>query len=237
VVGKWVHINYVGGDPWVLPIWTAFNEGVKKGKFTPKTKEMSELAIHLSTRLNMIPWVINKVNTSWRVLINNIKNIEQKYVSTKSKQGYAYPLKDRITYNLLINIDGFLFEIDSCCELITTFIRMIYNHIGIEISEKQVGKKLKKIIEKEGKDVEWFNSLQEDRNIFIHKAAPYIAIDFTKAEKDSYDLLIMKENLKVFDNKDKFIRFLPHFNSISKGFTDSKNVLQKHVINLLTLRK
>ncbi|MHA2062189.1 MAG: hypothetical protein ACW963_07880 [Candidatus Sifarchaeia archaeon] len=234
MVKKWVSVSDMGGDPWVLPIWSALDEGVEKGKFSPKTQEMTELAIHLSTRLDMIPWIVKRLNTDWEKLKDKITDIGQKYVSSEDRHGYAYKLDDEITYNLLIDIDTFLFEIDSCCELITAFIGQIYNHIGIQISKNKFGTELKKIIEKEGKDTGWFEALQRHRNLFIHEAAPYIAIDFTEADKGSYDLIIMKENLKTFKDEDKFIRLLEEFDYISKGFTESKEVLKRHVVNLLS---
>ena len=233
MVQKWVHINFIGGDPWVLPIWTAFNEGVSKGKFPPKTKEMSELALHLSTRLDMIPWLVRRLNRGWKKVVDKVKNIDPKYISTEKIQGYAYPLDDNITYNVLLDIDSFLFEIDSCCELITRFMRLIYNHVGIKVSQEKIGKKLREVINNEGKDVAWFDILQRDRNIFIHEAAPYIAIDLSEAGKGSYELIIMKENLKEFTDDTKFIKFISDFSRISSGFTESKKVLQKHVINII----
>ena len=233
MVQKWVHIDFIGGDPWVLPIWAAFNEGVSKGKFPPKTREMSELALHLSTRLDMIPWLVRRLNSGWKKVIDKVKNIDPKYISTENMQGYAYPLGDNITYNVLLDIDSFLFEIDSCCELITAFIRLIYDRIGIRLSQEKIGEKLRDVIKNEGKDVAWFGILQRDRNIFIHEAAPYIAIDLSEANKDSYVLIIMKENLKEFTDDNRFIRFISDFNRISRGFTESKKVLQTHVVDFL----
>ena len=130
MINKWVHVNFMGGDPWVLPIWEAFKEGEKKSYFPPKSKDMSELSIHISTRLNMIPWVIRRINLGWNELKNIFAQVGEEYISTHNKQGYAYTFEDKIIYNLVVDIDSFLFEIDSCCELMSTFIRKIYQHIG-----------------------------------------------------------------------------------------------------------
>ena len=52
---KWLHLNEVEGDPWVLPIVGAAHKAIETGKARPISKELSELAVHVSTRLNVIP--------------------------------------------------------------------------------------------------------------------------------------------------------------------------------------
>lgn len=232
MIKKWVHINFVGGDPWVLPIWAAFNDGFAEGKFPQKTKEMSELALHLSTRLNMIPYVVDRVNKDLKAIRETAQNIEDKHISDLDKGGYAFDIENKFTYNLLISFDSFLFEIDSCCELITTFIRLIYNHLGQQKTDKQIGKILKTVIEGSGGSSAWFESLQNLRNYLIHEGAPYFAIDVS--EPDSFELLVMRENLKSFDDESKFVRLRTEFVSILEGFFNSNKILQKHVIDLLS---
>ena len=136
------------------------------------------------------------------------------------------------SHNFLISFDSFLFEIDSCCELITSIIRMIYNHIGYSVTKKQIGKILKTVIEDAGKSSSWFESLQNLRNYFIHEGAPYFAVDVTIP--DSFELLVMRENLKSFDDESKFVRLRPEFESILEGFFNANKILQIHVIDLLS---
>jgi hypothetical protein len=61
--------------------------------------------------------------------------------------------------------------------------------------------------------------------------APYIAIDLTN-EEEYYDLIIMKENLKKFDNKSKFL-LLSDLNKIFNGFLKARGALQQHIIKHL----
>jgi len=233
MIEKWVHITYLGGNPWVLPIWAAFNEGVSAGKFPEKSGEMSELAIHLSTRLNMIPWIVDSVNQDLNAIKDAIKNIDTKYISTPDKVGYAFDLDDKITYNLLTHFDSFVFEIDSCSELITSFIRKIYCHLGHQVCEKKIGRKLKDIIQSEGGSIYWFESLQNCRNFFIHEGSPYFAIDISNSDATLFELLIMKENLKSFEDDSKYMRLRSEFTSILDGFFNNIEILQSHVIDFL----
>ena len=154
------------------------------------------------------------------------------FTENRWQSGYAFDVENEFTYNLLISFDSFLFEIDSCCELITAFIRLIYNHVSQHVTKEQIGKILKTAIEDAGGSSSWFESLQNLRNYFIHEGAPYFAVDVTIP--DSFELLVMRENLKSFDDESKFVRLRPEFESILEGFFNANKILQIHVIDLLS---
>jgi hypothetical protein len=93
---------------------------------------------------------------------------------------------------------------------------------------------IQKIInDNEGKK-EWFIKLDHLRNFFIHKATPYIAVDVTNRE--SYNLLIMKKNLYKFDNPNDYFT-LKDLNQTVRGFSQSKKIIQEHVIQIIKNRK
>lgn len=68
------------------------------------------------------------------------------------------------------------------------------------------------------------------RNFFIHEAAPYIAIDISGGS-NKYELQIMKENLKIFENKEKFIT-LSELIEIVQGFIKAKPFIQDDLVDL-----
>jgi hypothetical protein len=232
MVQEWVHINFMGGDDWVLPIWGAFNDGFREGKFQEKTKEMSEIALHLSTKLNMIHWIVIKINQGLKAIQEAVKSIEEKHVSSPVKRGYAFDVEHKLIYKLLLSFDSFIFEIDSCCELITTFVRLNYNHTGDNVDKKQMGRRLKRVVEEAGGSSSWFESLQSLRNFFIHEGAPYFAIDVS--DPDTFELLVMRENLKLFDDESKYVKLRSEFQSILEGFYSSNIIIQQHVIDFLS---
>jgi hypothetical protein len=113
----------------------------------------------------------------------------------------------------------------------TTFFEIIYKHVGYKLNKKEAGLRIKKIIESKGLDTKWFQDLDDQRNFFIHEGAPYFAIDVSKGPK-KYDLLIMKENLKSFNDNSKFVR-LSKLNEIVQGFLSARLTLQQHLIELI----
>ena len=89
---------------------------------------------------------------------------------------------------------------------------------------------LKRIIEEAGESWNWFQELDNQRNFFMHEAAPYFAVDITKGH-GNYDLLIMRENVKTFDDHSKFVK-MSEINGVVKGFSSAKAIIQSHLIQL-----
>ena len=229
---KWLYIDTDGGDPWVLPIWSAVNDSIAAKKVNTITKEESELGLHISTRLDLLPYVVSRINDEVAKIYEAISDFGDEYVSTEGHQGYAMPFRDKrdLVHILLADIDALLFETNSVCELMTAFFEKLYNHVGISLTKNEAGLRIKKIIESKGFDTKWFQDLDNHRNFFIHEGAPYLAIDVSNGRKE-YDLLFMKENLKSFKDSSKFVR-LSELNKIVQGFISARHTLQQHLIEL-----
>lgn len=230
MITRWLHLNEMGGDPWVLPIWTAINSAVYERRMNEYDQSLRELALHISVKLNMLPRIIKRINDGCIELYGKIKDRDLKYDYEEDKEGYAFDVNDNLKYNLIIDIDCLLFELNSCCELMGNFLLYIYNHTGNNINAKDIGKELKSIIIESRKDPGWFIDLDDHRNFFIHEGAPYIAVDLSK-EGQYYDLIIMKENLhNDFRDKKKYTK-LSELNIIVNGFIKARQIIQKHIID------
>lgn len=227
-----MHLNEMGGDPWVKPIWTAVIHARRDGKQLKEDIELKPISLHISTRLNMLPRIIKRINAESRLLYDSIKGHDPKYTFTSTKRGYAYIVPDELKYNLLLDIDSLLFEINACSELILKFLGLVYDLIGTPLKKDKIGNKLKQIISDEKEDESWFVMLDSHRNFFAHEGTPYIAVDITNENDGQYDVLVLKENIHDFSDQDKFFR-LSDLSKIVHGFGRSKGILKKHIINLL----
>ena len=228
---KWIHINTFVGDPWILKIWNAVNDAVSSGNASPIPKEItSQLGLSISTRLDMLPRIVNRINDELQKVYTATKTHQKEHVFTLQKEGDVFNLDDNLKFNLLIDIDSLLFELNSVCELMTSLIFVLYEYIGKPIKKKEVGLTIKKIIEEAGNSSDWFQELDKQRNFFMHEAAPYFAVDISKGP-GKYDLLIMRENIKFFDDHSKFIK-LSEINSVVEGFALAKPIIQRHLIEL-----
>ena len=206
---KWLHIDTDVGDPWVLPIWSAVNNATKSKPLAPLTKDMRELGLHISTRLDILPFVVSRINSEVHQIYKAASNYGEEHIFTKEAEGYALPMREKrdLVHFLLADIDALLFETNSVCELMTNFFERLYSHAGINLRKGEAGLKIRNILESEGHDSKWFQDLDSHRNFFIHEGAPYFAIDVSLGP-NKYDLLIMKENLKIFEDSSKFVRLV-----------------------------
>lgn len=230
MVEKWIHINVSRGDPWVLPIWNSVNNAIKKGTVKEIPKKLSEQAIYITVRLNMLPRIWSRIEKEVIKLIAALGSRTEKHEFSSKKEGCAFTIDDDLQYWLLIDIDSLLFELNSLCELMTHFFKKLHSLSGVAMPEKGAVPSIKRVLKKAGQDSLWFENLCKHRNFFIHNAAPYIAVDISPTIKNK-DVLVMKENLRDFTDNDKFIR-LSQIEEIMKGFVASKPIIQKYLQNL-----
>lgn len=233
MITKWLHVAHLGGNPWVLPIWSAVNHAIAKGTFPNVDNDVRELGLYISTRLDMLPIITGRINTGWRDLYSETLKFGDEYQFEKNKDGYAIPVEKALLSQLLIDIDAFLFETNACCELMMMFLQKMLNHLGESIEEKKITKRFRDILMKNGHDPSWFRLLDTERNFFIHMATPYVAIDISTPHPD---LLIMKENIKAFDDPTKFIR-LSELDSVIKGFSEAIIIVQEYLIKAYGAKK
>ncbi len=60
-VARWLHVEMIGGDPWILPVWTTVHEAALEGRIQPLTDELGGLGPHISTRLDILPRVARRI--------------------------------------------------------------------------------------------------------------------------------------------------------------------------------
>ena len=229
MITKWLHIGHFGGNQWILEIWRAINDAVREGLCPEIDQELRELGIHISTRLNMLPVIIGRIDSGWKSLYKDkkVQNYTEDNIYEKDKEAYAIQIKGNLINPLLVDIDSFFFEINSCCDLMLRFFKGIYRHRKI-VFKKKSSIVLKELLVNNGQSTIWFQLLDKNRNLFSHKRTPYIAIDISS---DKADLIIMNKNLKSFDDPTTFIK-LSEMKTIIKGFSEAIMILKKHIIGI-----
>ena len=228
-VTKWVHIQYMAGDPWILPIWSAVHAAVVRGASTQPTEEMRELGLHLSTRLTMLLRIYRRINEGSTAIRSFVATRQPHHESTPTHEGYAFDLDDDLKFNFLLDLDSLLFELNSVCDLITHLFELLYSHAGRPLPTMPAGRAIRSVLAAAGHDTDWFRDLDTHRNFFSHNGAPYFAVDLSGPA--GYDLLIMKKNLRTFEDKTAFLR-LSALEAMARGFETSRHVIKEHLISL-----
>lgn len=205
------------------------HEAIGKKKVPAVTKELSELGVHVSTRLNILPRIFRRLNSETALLHEAARGHRPDHVFTSGSCGFAFQVDDDLKYELIADIDAILFEINSCAELMQRFFELLHAHAGNGISPDKVTTALRRVLAAAGVKSEWFVLLDRSRNFFVHEGAPYLAIDVTT--EGEWGILVMKENLSDFGDETKFFRF-SDIQLVATGFSGAKAALQRHLIDL-----
>lgn len=137
---------------------------------------------------------------------------------------YAFRLKDReLPYELLLDMDSFIFESRSLYEIMGKFLVELFRILfGRKITEAE----LKTLLAKRGIDTRWITELQENRKLFFHETAPWLAVQVT--EDRQFDPIMLKRQTTVL-TPDDFVDFST-LREIYEGFVDSATELHRFVI-------
>jgi hypothetical protein len=230
MITKWLNLTEIGGDPWVLPIWTAVGEAEKTRNFRPLSPDVYSLSLHVSIRLNILPRVVERLNSNTTLLYEKTKEHGPEHVFTDTREGYAYNVDNDLKYALLSDIDALLFELNSACELMTRLFGLLHAHVGMPIPSKQLGKTIGNVLSQGKHYANWFALLDKHRNFFMHEGAPYLAVDLSN-EPTTKDLLIIKNKMRTFSDPDSFVS-LSEINIIVQGFIGAKQRLQEYLVLL-----
>jgi hypothetical protein len=230
MVERWIHLTELGGVPWVLPIWASVHDAMQKGKVKEISNELSEQGVYISARLNFLPRIVDRINSEVMALIEAVKTHKPEHEFSENCEGVAFAINDDLKYHILIDIDSLLFELNSLCELMCKFFAGLHVLAGKPMPKTSSGLSIKSILYKANQDSLWFVALDTHRNFFLHEGAPYVSVDISPS-LNSFDVLVMKENIKSFGDESKFLR-LSDIDKIVKGFSTYKPVIQKYLIEL-----
>ncbi len=228
---RWLHFSELGGDPWVLPIWRAVNEAVAVGLVLAPPRALRELGLHISIRLNFIPRIVRRINEESAALVQVARGRQQHHEFRQGDPGRALPVDNNLKYQLLIDIDALLFELSSLYELWTEFFRSLHRHARTPMPSRTADASIKHILDSEGHDAGWIKRLNDHRNYFTHRAAPYLAMDISGR---GHDILVLKANVADLSTSAAFVR-LSEIDDIVGGFRIAKGVMQNHLARLFSV--
>jgi hypothetical protein len=121
MVHRWLHLNELGGDPWVLPIWAAVHQAAHAGNnVAPVGQDLGALGLNISTRLNFLPRIVQRINTAVAKLYREIVKRGPEHEYTPDAAAIAFDVDNDLKYELLVDLDSLLFELNSVCELMSS---------------------------------------------------------------------------------------------------------------------
>jgi len=202
----YLHIAYVPEAGWVLSMMARLKESnapqLQKAFQNWSNTKLVELGIAITTRMAILARCIRRLNGRVAELRRDLSADAEKLEFCLSK-GYAFDLRDKdLAYELLLDMDSFIFETRSLYELVGAFLRELFT---VLFNRKITEDELKSVLTKDGIDTRWIEELQQNRILFFHNTAPWLGVEVRDGKE--FDPVLLKKNIKTFENPDDFVRF------------------------------
>ncbi|CAJ7431063.1 Uncharacterised protein [Burkholderia pseudomallei] len=233
-IKQWLHLSELGSDPWVLPIYTAWNKAVDENRVAPRPDAVTEAGVHITTRLNLVRHIMRRLRRDFSTLVKEVdKYVTKEHQYTPDHEGIALSVDDHMKYLMIADFHSVISEVDACIDRMKVFMEALHDHVGQHITDKQRIAMINSWMKARAIDPTWFNRLASARNFIAHVGAFYLALDTSEA---SWDLLLVKGNTKQFDDPSTYVR-VSSVMDIINGFVECRDAMQAHLIALLETAK
>jgi len=235
-MGEYLHINYQPDVGWVLTIMSRLQNSSKpelrKAFDQWHETPLKELGLAITTRMHMLGLCIKRLNKRVDELRREMSaDIPQ--VEECLSKGYAFRLKDKeLPYELLLDMDSFIFETRSLYEIMGKFLVSLFQTL---FARHMTEGEIQSTLSSAGIDVRWIEDLRENRKLFFHDTAPWLAARFLR-ENSNFDPVLLKRNVIEFDDPDSWIDFI-ELRQIYDGFVNSAGELHRFLMEQIRLRE
>ncbi|AOJ89539.1 hypothetical protein WS87_22980 [Burkholderia sp. MSMB0856] len=236
-ITQWVHLSEMHYDPWVLPIYTAWHRAVQETRTTDKVTlitdkgmPITEVGLHISTRLTLLPYIGHRLGQDLAALWSAVAaNLTVDHINTPDKEAFALAIDNDRKYLVIADLHAMLFELNACIDAMKDFMHAVHKHVGQPITDKQRIRIINSWMQVKGIDDGWFSRLDSARNFVAHQGAFYLAFDTSAPQ---WDLLMVKRDTKVFNDPKTYVRF-SDVEKIMAGFSACRMAMQAHLVSLL----
>src|SRR5260370_19861096 len=226
--------NYVFFDfnpriTWLYPVWNAINRTTSKTlreAYSKRRSELGDRAIAVATKLPILGTVTHRFNSDYQRLLKLAADDVEK-IRTNRTTGTVWRVPDeRIAFELLADIEAFIFESRSTYEIYGKFLRTFFKDIfNRGLKEEDI----KAVLRDEGLEIEWTTLLRDERILFFHDTAPWLALTFGGADTAAPELLIVRQSVKNLDDPESFAR-LADYDRIYRGLGYALQRMEQYIL-------
>jgi hypothetical protein len=226
---RFFHIDYRPQITWLYPIYNRLNRtnstALKANHGKWESTELPELSLAVATKLVLLRTVVGRFNSDYQRLIEKIGENEEQ-IERNIKTGTVWTVPDEtLPFQLVADIDAFIFETRSAYEILGKYVTALFQLLfGRNLSEQD----LKEVLQHSGLDHAWTFLLQEERKLFFHNTAPWIAVALSESGTQ-YELIILRRNARTLDEPEDYAT-LSQYNDIYNGFIAALEQLQIHIL-------
>ena len=226
---QYIHVDYLPSAGWVLTIMSRLLKSsdpqLRKAFERWSETPLKELGIAITTRMHMLGLGVRRLNARVAALRAEIA-ADPSQLDAALSEGYVFQLKDKdLAYELLLDMDSFLFEARSLYELVGKFLVALFDALfGRKITQAE----LQSILADKGIDTRWITELRENRILFFHQTAPWLAVQVDKT-RTIVNPVLLKTPATTFDNPDERVDY-DALRAIYEGFVNSTTELHLFIM-------
>ncbi len=186
-----LHVSYLPNGSFVLPIISRL-----QGSTKPHVRELAKkwsttalslLGASLSTKVTMLGLLATRYYA--RLIPLQTELAQRKDLDEHLRRGAAWtPAQRALPYELLIELDSFVFEFRSAYEILGKFLRAFSQEI---LAKPITETDLLKVLSDRGIDTAWARELQERRKFLFHEHAPWLAYRVNKTNPLDSELIFL----------------------------------------------
>ena len=224
-------VAYEPNVHWASPIITRLRESssqtLQHRAAAWKQGPLRELQLAVASKLKMLDILVidfdRRLSDLFRALANDPARVQE---CIDKGDAYRFRDEDPLPFELLLDIDSFLFESRSAYEILVSFLREFFHHILGKTLDKE---KVFALLKAQQIDTRWIDELRQNRNLYSHETAPWIAVRKTSAERFQFELVILKEDVEDLSDPNTYLRFQA-LRDVYYGFNSSLDAIRTWVI-------
>jgi hypothetical protein len=230
---QYLHIEYNPSGGWVLQIMTRLlnspNQRLRDAFDQWSDTPLKELGFAITTRMHILGRCLRRLNARVAELRQELSS-DIPQLDTCLSKGYAFTFQNKeLSYELLLDMDTFIFETRSLYEIMGKFLVALFR---VLFDRTVTESELQSLLSNAGIDTRWIAALRENRKLFFHETAPWLAVQ-AQRENMAFDPILLKKQTTTFDSTE-VVNFAT-LREIYEGFVNSATELHRYIMEQIRL--
>jgi hypothetical protein len=224
------HLDYRSVDFFVGRLQTRLRQSasaVLRARFARWDPDIhGEPALAVVAKIEMLNRVLARLNADVAQLVEYLNSVPEAVEQCICERRALSVPNRNLLWHLSVDVDSFLFEARSAYEVLGRFLKEFFRLIfERNVTELEVIEAVKTL----GGDVAWVAILKESRNLFLHNAASWLAVERTQDDPPQFDLLLLKRNVEDLADDD-FVHF-HECRAVQRGLAECVNKISLWIVN------
>ena len=186
---------------------------------------LSELALAITTKIMLLRATLERLRDHLVELDTDLAARDDLRAHLDEAAGLVTSDRE-LPYRILSAVDAFIYEFRSAYEITGKFVRCFGEEIlGVELTES----KIREIVRDAGISDAWVTDLQDQRKLFFHDTAPWLALRLESLAPLKVELLVLKHHDRNLADSPSVIPF-SRLTAIHAGMLGALQILSNWMV-------